>query len=141
MGRSERELSPMKVALIPCPAKSPSNNRVVVPEFPQSRGSFGSVNFPPLMTTSSPSSRIRIPHASRHLRVDITSAPVDRLDMRDVPSANAANMSDRWEMDLSPGNVISPLMPIRLQFICKEKCQLNGLISIQPGIAMSVISI
>jgi hypothetical protein len=34
------------------------------------------------------------------------------LEIRDSPLANAANMSDRWEIDLSPGNVMLPLMAI-----------------------------
>ena len=50
---------------------------------------------------------------SKHFRVDCTSAPVERLEIRDSPPDKAANMSDLWEMDLSPGKVISPLMPIR----------------------------
>jgi hypothetical protein len=53
-----------------------------------------------------------MPQASKHFRVDCTSAPVDRLEIRDSPLANAANMSDRWEIDLSPGNVMLPLMAI-----------------------------
>ena len=117
MGRAESELSPTKVALIPWPDKSPKSNRVVVPELPQSNGSVGSENLPPFTTTSFPSLLILIPQASKHFRVDCTSTPVDRLDIRDSPFAKAANISARWEMDLSPGKMISPLMAILFQFI------------------------
>ena len=112
IGRDESESSPINVALIPCPAIRPNNNLVVVPELPQSNGLVGSENFPPFTITSFPSSHIWMPQASKHFRVDCTSAPVDRLEIRDSPLANAANMSDRWEIDLSPGNVMLPSMAI-----------------------------
>ena len=102
------------MALIPCPAINPKSKRVVVPELPQSKESIGSDNFPPFTTTSFPSSLILIPQASKHSRVDCTSAPVDKLDIRDSPSANAENISARWDIDLSPENVNVPLMTILL---------------------------
>ena len=95
IGRTESDLSPTKVALIPWPAKSPKSNRVVVPELPQSNGSVGSENFLPFTMTSFLSFLILIPQASKHFRVDCTSTPVDRFEILDSPSANAANIRAR----------------------------------------------
>jgi hypothetical protein len=39
---------------------------------------------------------------------------VDEFESLDSPFAKAANMSERWEIDLSPGKVSSPLMTIFL---------------------------
>jgi hypothetical protein len=99
---------------MPCPANSPKSKRVVVPEFPQSKGSEGFENVPPFTITSFPSFQILMPHASKHFRVDCTSTPVDEFESLDSPFAKAANMSERWEIDLSPGKVSSPLMTIFL---------------------------
>ena len=82
-----------------------------------------------------------MPHASKQARVDCTSAPVGRIDIRESPSANAANMSARWEMDLSPGNEIFPLMAIIFQFIRNKKGQLNRLVCIKPWITVSSVPV
>ena len=43
-------------------------------------------------------------------RVEAQSAPVEKLEKREVPSANAPSMAYRWLMDLSPGRRRVPRM-------------------------------
>ena len=82
-----------------------------------------------------------MPQASKQVRVDCTSEPVAKFDIRESPSANAANMSARGEMDLSPGNEISPLMAIIFQFVRDKKGQLNRLVCIEPWITVGSVSV
>ena len=47
IGLKESDLSPIRVASMPCPASNPESKRIVVPEFPQSRISSGCLKDPP----------------------------------------------------------------------------------------------
>ena len=47
IGRFERELSPVNLAEIPWPARSPASRRTLVPEFSQFKTVFGVTNEPP----------------------------------------------------------------------------------------------
>ena len=109
--------SPINSALTRWPANNPANNRMVVPEFPQSRGSLGSENTPPIIQTLLPSLWLSIPHWARHFLVDSTSSPVDILWIIHSPSVREANIRDRCEMDLSPGRLISPLILISFNLL------------------------
>ena len=49
------------------------------------------------------------PTACKQARVEAQSAPGEKLTILDFPSAMLFKMAARWEMDLSPGGVTSPL--------------------------------
>ena len=77
-----------------------------VPEFPQSSAAAGSCNRPrPPSMTKLPSAcrSTPAPMASTAATVAATSAPSDRPTMTDRPSAKAANITARCEIDFSPG--------------------------------------
>ena len=112
MGRLASESSPVNSAVIRLPANNPANSRRVVPELPQLRGLSGLENTPPFIRTVFPDFTLWIPHSARHFRVDSTSSPVDILCITHSPSVREANISALWEMDLSPGRLISPLILI-----------------------------
>ena len=66
---------------MPLPASSPSNKRVVVPEFPQFKSVDGSVKLPPRISVVCPSSNILIPQCTKQSRVETTSFPSDKLEI------------------------------------------------------------
>ena len=65
---------------------------------------------PPWMVTPPSGDRSTpAPIASTAARVAATSAPSERPKMTEVPSANAAKSTERWEIDFSPGGADAPL--------------------------------
>ncbi len=95
IGRREREASPISVKVPSCGASSPEIIRIVDPELPQSSGSPRGVTRPPTPVTSTrPSSSLRTlaPSASMQRSVEAQSAPVEKFEKREVPSANAASI-------------------------------------------------
>ena len=97
---------------MPLPASSPSNKRVVVPEFPQFKSVDGSVKLPPRISVVCPSSNILIPQCTKQSRVETTSFPSDKLEICDSPFDIAAKIRALCDNDLSPGNVNVPLIDI-----------------------------
>ena len=116
MGRDEREASPMNVQEMPEPATKPMQSREPVPAFPKSSGWLGSKNppTPTPFTRHVPSlSRItRLPNARIASAVAITSSDSKRPLIVVSPIASAPNMSERWEIDLSPGTRTTPDSPL-----------------------------
>ena len=111
IGRLWMELSPVSSDTKFCPARIPEIRRVVVPLFPTSKMSVGEESprspFPwtrisPLLFSMS------MPILRKQEMVERQSAPSRKWMMRVVPLAREPNMTARWEMDLSPGTVISP---------------------------------
>ena len=111
MGRRLKLASPMNRAEIGSAATMPAMRRVVVPLFPQSSTSLGarSPRSPtPSTVMSGASGGMAAPRRRKTSAVDATSADSRMPVMRDVPSPNAARMSARCEMDLSPGTRRAP---------------------------------
>ena len=50
------------------------------------------------------------PKSRRHVRVDAQSAAVEKFEISESPLASAAMSAARWEMDLSPGSWIRPVI-------------------------------
>ena len=111
IGRFWIEASPVKVTSKFCADKIPEIRRVVVPLFPQSNTVSGFLRprrpFP-CTRTISPLFSIAIPILSKQEIVDRQSAPCKNPVISVVPFAREPNITARWEMDLSPGTVISP---------------------------------
>jgi len=113
MGRLLREASPVKVAVMGEVAIAPMIRRTPVPELPQSITLPGSAKPPtptpctdqlppPWLVTSAPKACMARPVSS-------TSWPSRRPAILVSPTAIAPRMSERCEMDLSPGTWASPL--------------------------------
>ena len=112
MGRLQMDSSPVSVTSKFWPQRIPDMRRVVVPLFPQSRtsrGAFSPCRPRPWTSTFPPLFSISIPIFSKHSMVDRQSAPWRKLCISVSPCAMEPNMTARWEMDLSPGTLISPL--------------------------------
>ena len=103
----------MKVALIAVVAIAPMISRTPVPEFPQSITCSGSAKPPtptpwtdqspsPCRVTSAPKARIAA-------AVSNTSCPSSSPVTFVSPTAIAPRISERWEIDLSPGTSAQPL--------------------------------
>ena len=90
--------------------------RIVLPEFPALRAPAGGASpRSPRPCTSSPRppspdgrSETLTPSPRRQVSVDSQSAPVEYPESTDEPSAIAASMAYRWEIDLSPGGRTRP---------------------------------
>ena len=112
IGRREREASPIRTESKRCPARSPARRRIPVPELPQSRAPDGgespSSPTPWTMRCETVGSSIATPSERNTAAVARVSSPSRKPVIRDSPSASAASMIARCEMDLSPGTVISP---------------------------------
>jgi len=137
IGRRSNCFSPLSVVVNGCPANTPVNSRIVVPERTQSSGAADASRPPgPRPCTVSVVALwvwILTPSARRQLRVARQSPegrkPVMWLD----PSANAPSSNARWEIDLSPGTVTHPRNAAlgdtvnRLTgtspFVCPETCR------------------
>ncbi len=113
IGRRRSESSPVSVDVKGRPARMPASSRAVVPELPASSGASGELN-PPAprpITVTMPSERENCPpRRSRHESVDRQSAPGANPLITDRPDAIAARIAYRWEIDLSPGTRIAPVM-------------------------------
>ncbi len=116
MGRKLSELSPVITAIMPRPPSTPDIRRIVVPLLPASRMTAGSArsSAAPLMRSVSPESSedwvrsISTPRALIMLTVDVQSAPGEKLVTTASPRARLLKMTDRCEIDLSPGALIAP---------------------------------
>ena len=121
IGRLISELSPVKIALSSCEAQMPSSRRVDVPLFPISRISEGSFRLPTPIpcTRHNPSlpSTMRAPNACMALAVFMTSSPSSRPEIIVSPSASAPNISERCDIDLSPGIFVVPFRAEHLREI------------------------
>ena len=114
MGRRLRLSSPTSRAENAWPLRTPDMRRAVVPLFPQSSADAGARRPP----SPSPSTRITglnggiaTPNARSTPAVEWTSADGRIFRIRDRPLANAAQMSARCEMDLSPGTRTASATP------------------------------
>ena len=111
IGRWFKESSPFRTQEKSCPARMPDISRVVVPLFPTSSIPSGAVRpcrpFPCTRMLEGRQS-MSMPILRKHLMVARQSAPVRKLVISVVPWAIAPSMMLRWEIDLSPGTVISP---------------------------------
>ena len=111
IGREFKDVSPERVVVKFCPARIPEIKRVVVPLFPVFKVSEGAQRprrpFPCTRIFSGVCS-ISIPIFRKQSMVERQSAPFKKLVISVVPFARAPNMTERWEMDLSPGILISP---------------------------------
>ncbi len=112
IGRTLNEASPQKVAVMFCPATTPINSRAPVPELPRSSGVTGeTMPFSPtpvICHIPSSSRRISAPSATSAFFVEITSAPSSRPLTLVMPMARLPRISERCEIDLSPGIGIVP---------------------------------
>src|SRR5579859_5516171 len=109
MGRRLSDASPVTMALNFCPARIPSRRRAVVPELPQFKRDVGAWSREPVIPT--PDSRIVeifAPSCRNTRALDFTSSPVSKPLSSLFPFANAASMSTRWEILLSPGGRTVP---------------------------------
>src|SRR5438034_3134973 len=110
IGRLESDSSPMSSLVNSWPARIPLSIRIVEPELPQSSDDPGADKRGPhpSIVTLEPSRSHFTPSARRQARVLAQSAPVEKFSSRVVPSAMAASIAYRCEMDLSPGRVTCP---------------------------------
>lgn len=111
IGRERSESSPVNVDLKFCPARIPASKRIVVPLLPQSSAVAGALIPPsptPVIAKALWSCSIETPNALKHDTVAAQSALLEKLVIEEVPSASAANIAARCEIDLSPGNRTSP---------------------------------
>ncbi len=106
MGRCDTESSPTSTVSHGKAAQNPDSRRMVVPELPTSMGTSDSHrrSVPPV--TRSPSTSAPRQRTARAVRA--TSSPPDSPRRVEVPSARAARIRARWEMDLSPGTRTRP---------------------------------
>ncbi len=112
IGRLVRLASPVKVATMGEVAIAPMIRRTPVPELPQSITWSGSAK-PPTPTpctcqVPSPSRVTSAPSARIALAVSSTSSPSSSPVIRVSPTAIAPRISDRCEIDLSPGTSATP---------------------------------
>ena len=90
------------------------SNLIVVPEFPQSKSDFGCLNSPPVTKRCFGDISIFMPQSIKHEIVELTSFPFDMFVIFELWFERAANIIDLCDIDLSPGNVIVPLIGIIL---------------------------
>ncbi len=111
VGRRESYSSPWRSQEKSCPARIPAIMRMVEPELPQSRLSFGGCRCSRPSISMIPSLFLRTsqPSCRTQARVLAQSAPVEKLLSRVVPWAIAASMPYRCEIDLSPGSRRAPI--------------------------------
>jgi len=115
IGREHSELSPTRRLSNDWPASNPSKSRIAVPELPISR-SPSALARPcrptPCTTTRSPSRSILTPSCCIAWIVLRLSSPCKKPEMWLSPSAMAASITARCDIDLSPGTRIEPLTPV-----------------------------
>src|SRR5690242_18347502 len=112
IGLERSEASPSNVAVTGQPATAPITRRQPVPELPKSSGEAGSAKPPtPTPLTFQANGPVRstfAPSARMDLAVLRTSSPSSRPEIRVSPTASAPRISDRCEIDLSPGTRTFP---------------------------------
>jgi len=90
----------------------PESRRIVVPEFPQSRGAFGARKpfrpTPSMITTFSGVTSTGTPNCLRQESVLCGSALAGKLCNFEVPLAMEAKRAALWAIDLSAGSFASP---------------------------------
>jgi len=112
MGRFARLESPEMVAFTPgFPAIRPHSVRAVVPEFPASSNDEGEES-PEGDETEMvfPFFTIFAPAFSRQQRVDVQSAPSEKLWTVIPCEETAPSNAARWDIDLSPGSDTVPII-------------------------------
>ena len=112
IGRLLSEASPINTLSKRCAASKPASKRIPVPALPQSSGA--ALGCKPSMPTPCTTRRdgdgisMRTPKRSKMAAVARVSSPSKNPSMVDVPSANAASITERCDTDLSPGMVNTP---------------------------------
>jgi hypothetical protein len=116
IGRFDSEASPISVDSKRWPESNPVNSRIPVPALPQSSASDvprKPCNPTPCTTRSlGPGASMRTPSRSKMRAVARVSSPSRNPVMRELPSASAASITARCEIDLSPGTVSVPESPL-----------------------------
>ena len=112
IGRERKEASPVRKLVKPWPESRPINSRAPVPALPISSTPSGSAR-PPTPTPHArqlpgPRRSSSTPMARRAPAVASTSSPSSSPSMRLSPTAMAASIKERWEIDLSPGRNAAP---------------------------------
>ena len=112
IGRPRNDASPVKTEANFCPHNKPASSRIAVPELPISNAESGARKpcKPTPSTEYSPAASREIDTPSRRNApiVASTSSPSNKLVSRLRPRAIAANITARWEMDLSAATRMSP---------------------------------
>ena len=137
IGRERKESSPVNTALTGVVETAPMASRTPVPELPKSSTFDGSANPPvpnpwtvhspsPERSTSAPRSRMAAP-------VRMTSPPSRSPEIRVAPTESAPRISERCEIDLSPGTKHSPTNG-------PDLCASRGIISWVVGHGISIRS-
>ena len=140
IGRLFSEASPVNTQVIGCDATRPISRRAAVPLLPMSSTCAGSARPPrptprTRHTPSSPRSA-RAPSRRMAAAVFSTSSPSSRPWMTVSPTATAPSISDRCEIDLSPGTRMvpasAPVTDERSGFACsmgglpRQECDQGG---------------
>src|ERR1700756_4086719 len=111
IGRFRRESSPVILVVKDWPERMPDRRRIVVPEFSASsarRELLRPWRPWPVIWAVEPLSATPAPRALTQARVLRQSRAAAKLRSSLAPSARAASMAYRWEMDLSPGSSRPP---------------------------------
>ena len=111
IGRRLRLASPTNRAENGCAATTPAMRRVVVPLLPQSRALRGwrsPRNPKPLIRITWANGGICTPSSRNTVAVERMSSASRMPRISDSPSASEERISERWEIDLSPGTRMVP---------------------------------
>ncbi len=115
IGRERREASPVMIVRKGRPARRPQRSRIAVALSRASSTSVASLRpsapLPCMDTVGRPPGpvlRMGTPKALRQEIVARQSPPGAKFDIVALPLAMLLRMAARWEIDLSPGGVISP---------------------------------
>ena len=116
IGRPVKDSSPMSFEEKFCAAKMPDIKRIAVPELPISRSDSGAtkprIPTPSMVKLPFSGPCALTPIARNALNVAKTSSPSRRPVIWLVPFANDENMTERCDIDLSPGTRILPAKPL-----------------------------
>ena len=113
IGLEESDWSPVSSEVKSWPASNPASIRIVEPLFPQSSDFAGLVKSPspwPRTRQVFPSAATETPISRRQFRVDAQSWLWEKFVIIEGPRASEATIAARWEIDLSPERVISPMI-------------------------------
>ena len=115
IGRFMSEASPINSESKACAASSPVNRRIAVPALPMSRAwpapASPRMPRPRTCTRSGAGRRTSTPRARIACMLARQSSLGRNPLISLVPSAMPASITERWEIDLSPGTVSSPATP------------------------------